>query len=485
MTDDAKGNGVPAEAMTDPDSRPPAAKGAFRPPIPVAKRLNRNALTVAAVLAGVTVLTVIGVTKPSPAGSGLSVVAGDANPGAAVPAHPAFLDQPPRITAHPTSSDSVIRDVTSGGPRSTLQSQMARGSAATRLPSEPATRNAANSRVSDPLAAADAAGALAGTVATSATGTDPSGQGEYNGYGAIPNAGGAIGARAQAYQAALTSSVFTADPGHDPGSAGVSGGRGIYGAGQSIDPALPSMAPGIPTAARAVSTSMPPLALSPVSWSGGGGGGGGGGTAAHLDSAGSPFTLWAGTLIPGLLITGLNSDLPGEVVGQMSRDVYDSRTQQILLLPKGSRLIGTYDNRSVRTGRIIVGWTRLLLPDGRSLTLPRLIATDERGQAGLHDQVDEHYAKIYGAAVMTSAITAGIQLSQPQQAALYAAPTPGQVAAGALGQNIGDVSLETARRGLDIPPTIVIRPGQPFNVFLAGDIAFDGPYEPISSSTTP
>jgi type IV secretion system protein VirB10 len=113
------------------------------------------------------------------------------------------------------------------------------------------------------------------------------------------------------------------------------------------------------------------------------------------------------------------------------------------------------------------------------------VATDQQGQAGLHDQVDQHYAKIYGAALMTSAITAGIQLSQPQQAASYAAPSPGQVAAGALGQNIGDVSLETARRGLDIPPTIVIRPGQPFNVFLAGDIAFDGPYLPISSSAAP
>ena len=183
-------------------------------------------------------------------------------------------------------------------------------------------------------------------------------------------------------------------------------------------------------------------------------------------------------MIPGLLVTGVNSDLPGEVLGQTSRDVYDSRTQSILLVPKGSRLIGSYDNRSVGTGRLIVSWTRLILPDGRSMVLPRLAGTDAQGQAGLHDEVDHHYGRVYGAALLTSALTAGVQLSQPQQSALYAAPSPRQVAAGALGQSMGDVALESARRGLDIPPTIVVRPGQPFNVFLAGDLAFTGSYRP-------
>jgi type IV secretion system protein VirB10 len=199
-------------------------------------------------------------------------------------------------------------------------------------------------------------------------------------------------------------------------------------------------------------------------------------TAVQIDSAGSPYTVWAGTVIPSLLITGVNSDLPGEVLGQTSRDVYDSRTQRILLVPKGSRLIGSYDNRSVGTGRLIVSWTRLILPDGRSMVLPRLAGTDAQGRAGLHDEVDHHYGRVYGAALLTSALTAGVQLSQPQQSALYAAPSTRQVAAGALGQTMGDVALESARRGLDVPPTIVIRPGQPFNVFLAGDLAFAGPY---------
>jgi type IV secretion system protein VirB10 len=178
------------------------------------------------------------------------------------------------------------------------------------------------------------------------------------------------------------------------------------------------------------------------------------------------------------LVTGINSDLPGEVLGQTSRDVFDSETQHNLLVPKGSRLIGTYDSRSVGTGRLIVAWTRLILPDGRSMMLPHLAGTDVEGQAGLHDEVDHHYGRVYGAALLTSALTAGVQLSQPQQSGLYAVPSTRQVAAGALGQTMGDVALESARRGLDIPPTVVIRPGQPFDVFLSGDLSFPAPYRP-------
>ncbi len=94
----------------------------------------------------------------------------------------------------------------------------------------------------------------------------------------------------------------------------------------------------------------------------------------------------------------------------------------------------------------------------------------------MHDQVDHHYGRVYGAALLTSILTAGVQLSQPQQSALVAAPSSRQVAAGSLGQSLGDVSLESARRGLEVPPTLTIRPGQPFNVMLSGDVVFDEPY---------
>ena len=202
------------------------------------------------------------------------------------------------------------------------------------------------------------------------------------------------------------------------------------------------------------------------------------GRLAAVDAAGSPYTLRAGTVIPGLLLTAINSDLPGDLVGQVSQDVYDSRTERTLLVPKGARLIGTYDNQvAVGENRLLVAWTRLIFPDGRSLRLPGLALKDEAGQTGTKDQVDTHWRRAFGTALLLSAISAGVQLSQPPQTSLLGTPTAGQVAAGALGQELSSVALELLRRGMDTPPTIVIRQGHPFNVFLNGDLAFSGPYE--------
>lgn len=448
-------------------------------PFPLAKRLNRNALTVAAALAGVTVLTVIVVTKPArtPAGAvnGPVVAPGDIAP--PVPARPAFLDQPPRIA--PTESRHQSATLV-GGVLAGLRGSEPGGSGGpmSALPVPPPMPGgvgggaAAYSPADANVPAGPADGVAVGAPATGATG--PS-------------------ARAQAYQAALMSSVFVGDAGRGVAVGGTaaasSAGRdvGTVGGGAAglvsphgddtqpgrlSAPLLPTAMPGTPaaTASGGGAPTMPvssPSAVSEASDPA---------VAVSPDSPGSAYTVRAGTVIPGLLLTGINSDLPGAVLGQTSRDVFDSRTEQLLLVPKGSRLIGAYDSRSAATGRLIVTWTRLILPDGRSLSLPHLAATDERGQAGLHDQVNHHYGRVYGAALLTSIITAGVQLSQPQQSALYAAPSSRQVAAGAVGQSLGDVSLESARRGLDVPPTLTIRPGQPFNVFLASDVVFDGPY---------
>jgi type IV secretion system protein VirB10 len=202
-------------------------------------------------------------------------------------------------------------------------------------------------------------------------------------------------------------------------------------------------------------------------------------TTAQLVSAGSPYTLRAGTVIPALLITAITSDLPGDIVGQVSRDVYDSFSERIPLIPKGSRLIGTYDNQvAVGQGRLLVAWTRLILPDGRSMHLPGLALTDREGNAGAKGSVDNHWRRVFGNALLLSALSAGIQLSQPSQATVLSTPSARQVAAGAVGQELSTVAIEILRRGMSAPPTITIPPGQAFNVLLNGDIVFDEPYAP-------
>ncbi len=200
---------------------------------------------------------------------------------------------------------------------------------------------------------------------------------------------------------------------------------------------------------------------------------------ARLEPAGSPYTIRAGTVIPGILLTAITSDLPGECLGQVSRDVYDSKTQRILLLPKGSKLICRYDDQvAAGQGRLLVAWTRLIFPDGRSMTLPGLALKDAQGQTGAVGNVDNHMARVFGNALLLSAIGAGAQLSQPRQTSIFAAPTAGEVAAGAAGQELSNVAVEILRRGMDQAPTITIPQGASFNVFLNGDLVFDGPYVP-------
>ena len=119
----------------------------------------------------------------------------------------------------------------------------------------------------------------------------------------------------------------------------------------------------------------------------------------------------------------------------------------------------------------------MIFPDGRSIALPGLPAKDRAGAGGLHDQVDQHGRRVFGTAALLSLITAGAQLAQPNGGyGPMGYPSPGQIAAGAVGQQLSEVSAQLLRRGMDVPPTIRVRAGMPFNVFLNADLTFPGPY---------
>ena len=128
------------------------------------------------------------------------------------------------------------------------------------------------------------------------------------------------------------------------------------------------------------------------------------------------------------LLTAIHSDLPGEALAQVSRDVYDSQTQQVLLIPKGSRLVGTYDNQvAVGQGRLLVAWTRLVFPDGRSVRLPGLSSKDPAGASGLTGQVNRHRWRAFGNAVMLGVVSRRPRLrllAGPRAAAPTATPAP-------------------------------------------------------------
>ncbi len=192
----------------------------------------------------------------------------------------------------------------------------------------------------------------------------------------------------------------------------------------------------------------------------------------------SPFVLQQGTLIPAILTGGIHSELPGQITAMVRRNVYDRTSGRHLLLPQGARLVGSYDNR-IAWGqkRVLFAWHRLIFPDGRSLDLQGMPGADLAGRAGVRDKVNNHFVRTFGSALLLSAISAGAQLSQPRESRDGDGPSASQVAAAALGQELGRVATDVTRRNLRVPPTLEIRPGTLFHVEVTADLVLPGPYK--------
>ena len=183
-------------------------------------------------------------------------------------------------------------------------------------------------------------------------------------------------------------------------------------------------------------------------------------------------TLLQGTLIPATLLVGLDSELPGQVVAFVRRPVCDTLTGRHLLIPQGSRLVGEYAELS-SPSRLLVAWQRLILPDGSSYELGALPSADLEGASGLSGKVHNHWSRLFGSALLLSALSAGAQLSQtPSDSDLRRAPSPAEVGAAALGQELNQLGSALLRRGLAANPTLRIPAGTPFHVVVTRDIVF-------------
>jgi type IV secretion system protein VirB10 len=193
--------------------------------------------------------------------------------------------------------------------------------------------------------------------------------------------------------------------------------------------------------------------------------------AARREGPSSPYELKAGAIIPATTIGGIVSDLPGQILGQVSENVYDTASGRFILIPQGAKLIGTYDN-GVTTGqeRVLVAWTRIIFPDASSLDLGKMPGTDQGGYAGFSDRVDDHFLKTFGSAILLSAVSAGVQLSQGNSNNQTSGLTSQQTIAASLGEQLGQLGQETARRNMQVQPTIEIRPGYRFTVMVTKDL---------------
>lgn len=188
----------------------------------------------------------------------------------------------------------------------------------------------------------------------------------------------------------------------------------------------------------------------------------------------SPYEIKQGWLINATLISGINTDLPGSIKAQVSQNIYDSVSGDHLLIPQGTIINGDYDHFvALGQERALVAWRRMIFPDGSTLNIENMAGQDQSGYAGFEDQVDNHYFKVFGNALLMSAIGAGFQLSQPKTAANILDPKT--IMAAQVGQNLSQVSLEMIRKNLKIQPTIKIRPGYRFVIIANKDMILE-PY---------
>lgn len=197
----------------------------------------------------------------------------------------------------------------------------------------------------------------------------------------------------------------------------------------------------------------------------------------NLQMPASPYQVMAGTVVAGALLTGIKSDLPGDVIAAVTEPVYDAATGRFLLIPQGSRILGRYNSQvSYGQSRVQVVWNRVILPDTSSLTLDNLAGTDPAGYAGMEDNVDWYRGRIFAGAALTRLLGVGAELAAPENCQdgdriIIAGHDSAQ-------DSINQVGQEMTRRNLDIQPTLTERLGLPVRIIVNGDLVLR-PYQPL------
>jgi type IV secretory pathway VirB10-like protein len=182
----------------------------------------------------------------------------------------------------------------------------------------------------------------------------------------------------------------------------------------------------------------------------------------RLENPVSRYVVQAGAVIPAALVTGIRSDLPGQVTAQVTENVYDSPSGMLLLIPQGSKLVGVYDSQiSFGQDRVLLVWVRLIMPNGRSIVLERQPGADTQGFAGLEDEVDQHWGRLAMAAALSTVLGVGSELGAANNdSAVVTALRRGTT------DSLNQTGQQVVRRNLNIQPTITIRPGFPPSFLL-------------------
>lgn len=190
-----------------------------------------------------------------------------------------------------------------------------------------------------------------------------------------------------------------------------------------------------------------------------------------------PYSLLTGFVIPAILKSGIQSDLPGQIMAQVSQNVFDTPVGNHLLIPQGAQLVGTYSSEvEFGQARVLVAWQRIVFPDGKTMDIGAMPGADTIGQSGFNDRVNNHYLRIFGSALLMSAVIAGAAYSQRDAGSAFGRQNAGSILSQSLGQQLGMVTARLINKNLNIAPSLQIRPGFRFNVVVTKDMVFSRPY---------
>jgi type IV secretion system protein TrbI len=189
----------------------------------------------------------------------------------------------------------------------------------------------------------------------------------------------------------------------------------------------------------------------------------------------STYVVQAGNIIPAALITGISSDLPGQITAQVTENIFDSPTGRFLLVPQGTRLIGIYDSQvAFGQSRVLLVWTRLIMPNGRSIVLERQPGADTAGYAGLEDEVDNHWGALFKAALLSTLLGVGSELGSTtgtgSNSDVISALRRGS------SDSLNQTGQKVVQQNLNIQPTLTVRPGFPVRVIVNRDLVLE-PYK--------
>jgi type IV secretion system protein VirB10 len=198
----------------------------------------------------------------------------------------------------------------------------------------------------------------------------------------------------------------------------------------------------------------------------------------RVEPPASPYMLLPGRILPAVCDSAINSELPGSIIGHVSQAVYSSTGSHELLVPAGTKIFGEYSADVVfGQNRLLVAWQLLEFPNGATLDIGAMPGTDGLGRSGFEDQVDNHYLRLFGSALLLSLVTTGVTMAQnPGSSGGTDRMSVGGAMSQALGLQFGQVTAQLLQKNLNVAPTLDVRNGFRFNIVVTKKITFPGPY---------